>query len=325
MVIDSGQRNRESKGHIPGGRILRLLTLLLAGCGSVHFTDPRPPQLFRSTAEYTASAAAEPVVWMPVLDLFAEKTESCDTARAWTRGAIRAAFLAVQAPRLELQGADLSPTCAQAPDRTLDAAALQQQVAAAVAAFPGAHVRVVVVYANDIALPVPPAVHDALATLRAAGFLWVVGRDPVAPQLAPDQAVGWTFTYDPALPGALAALVAQQLPLQSDAAVDSGFRVLLGSGDLPRAREIKVCAASDGVSLVRAEPGGSATAVDTAQPPLFRVIFPQRVAVPKPQFSVQHAAVELEGCSAECDRYFTGFPGDLRRWDSTRGCLLEAR
>ena len=156
----------------------KLLAALLAGCGSVHFTDPNAPHLFRSKAQYTAGSAPEPLVWLPVIDIFSETAGGCDAARNWTLQTIRSAMLSAQGGGRELAGADLSPTCAQAPDRTLDLAALRQQIQSAAAAYPSAHVRVAVVYANDIALPLPGAIVDALHTLRPSAFLWTVTRSP---------------------------------------------------------------------------------------------------------------------------------------------------
>ena len=300
----------------------KLLAALLAGCGSVHFTDPNAPHLFRSTAQYTSGAIAEPLVWLPVIDIFSETAVACDAARSWTLQAIRAAMLAADPRGRELAGADLSPTCAQAADRSLDLAALRQQIQSAAAAYPSAHVRVAVVYANDIALPLPGTIVDVLRTLHDSTLLWTVARGPVSSQLRPDFVVEWTYTHDPALQQRLAASATAQLPLQSDTGADSGLRPVLGSGDLPRARAAKLCSATPGISLVRLSPDGSASPVTVDQPPLFRIRFAQRSAVPKSGFQAQQAGLEVEGCSANCGGYFTGYPGDLRRWDTTQGCLL---
>jgi hypothetical protein len=299
------------------------LALLLIGCGAVYFTEPNHPVLFRSKAQYSTATVAEPVVWMPILDLFAENGGSCPDARAWTLATINAAIVGAGGSGLELAGADLSPTCAQQPDRTLDLPSLRQQIATAVAQFPAAHVRAVIVYANDIALPIPNQVLDALLSLRSQGFLWTLALAPVTGQLTPDQQVPWTYTYDPALAQQLAQVATAQLPLQSDANSDSGFLPILGSGDLPRARETKLCSASAGVIVAGIPADGSSAPVDAHAPPLFEARFAQQVAVPRSQSSIQHAEVEVESCAANCDRYFSASLDDLRRWNTTRGCLLE--
>jgi hypothetical protein len=296
---------------------------MLAACGSVHFTDPNAPQLFRSKAQYATGARPEPVVWLPVIDVFAETASACDGARAWTLQTIRRAMLAADPAGRELAGADLSPTCAQAPARGLDLAALRQQIQSAVLAYPSAHVRVAVVYANNIVLPIPGGIVDVLQTLRASGFLWTLARPAVLSELTPDQNVEWTYTYDSTLQQQFAAAVAKDFPLQSDTGVDSGLLPILGSADLPKAREGKVCSATDGVSLIRLSRDGTSHSIVASQPPLFRKQFDQRYGVPRSQFAVQTAQVDVEGCSANCGGYFTGFPGDLRRWNTTTGCFLE--
>ncbi|MFN2547812.1 MAG: hypothetical protein ABR567_10295 [Myxococcales bacterium] len=301
---------------------LPLSTFLLVACGAVHFTEPNPPQLFRSVAQYTSDAVPEPVVWLPVLDLFTESgnAAACAAAHDWTLQAIHDAMTAIQAPQMELQHADLSPSCAQAADRSLDTNSLEQEIRSAVAAFPSAHVRVVVVYANDIALEVPGAIVDGLQTLRQGGLLWTMTRDPVSTQLASDRTIGWTFVSDPALRTAIGSAAALDLPLQTDS-IDDGEKPILGRDDLPRAREIKICAASQAV-VQNAAANGTPSPVDTRRPPTFRPQFTQHTAVPKSQFSLQHAKIDVEGCSAHCDRYFSARPGDLRRWETTAGCLL---
>jgi hypothetical protein len=301
-----------------------LLALFCAGCGAVHFTEPDPPALFRSKADYSSAAVAEPVVWLPVLDLFAESPEACDGARAWTLQSIRDAMTAAPAPHLELAGADLSPSCAQDPARALDAAGLQGEIENAVAAFPAGHVRVVIVYANNVELAVPDSVATPLVTLRQSGFLWTVARAPVSSQIAADQVIDWTFAADPALAQSLATAASHELPLQSDS-IDLSPQPIFAGGDLSRARSVKLCAADGLVTVANMAQDGSATEVNPGQPPVFEVEFAPRYALPRSQFQPQHASVEVEGCSDHCDRYVTFQPGDLRRWDTTRGCLLGAR
>src|SRR5438067_2870129 len=301
---------------------LPLCACLLTGCGAVHFTDPNPPQLFRSVAQYTSAAVPEPVVWLAVLDLFTESgnADACAAARVWTLQAIHDAMTAVRAPQMELPHADLSPSCTQAADRSLNTSLLEQQLRSAAAAFPSAHVRVVVVYANDIALEVPGTIVDGLQTLRQYGLLWTIARGPVSSQLASDRSVAWTFVSDPGLRKAIAAAAADDLPLQTDA-IDASAKPILGRDDLPRARELKVCAATQAV-VQHVAVDGTPSPVDRAGPPTFQPQFNQRYAVPKSQFAPQRAEVDVEGCMAHCDRFFTARPGDLRRWDTTQGCLL---
>jgi hypothetical protein len=184
--------------------------------------------------------------------------------------------------------------------------------------------RALIVYANNIALPAPDAVARGLQQLRANGVLWTLSRAPVTAQLKADHALEWTFTTDPALQGQLATALAVEFPLQSDVGVDSGPRPILGADDLPRAIAAKICSSTGGVAFLDFVYNGTAVPISISQPPHFRVQFQPRYAVPKNQFAVQSASFEVEGCAANCSRYFTRSPGDLRRWDSTRGCFLGA-
>src|SRR5947209_6317423 len=95
---------------------LRALTLLLASaCGAVHYGDPNPPQLFRSTVEYTSAVRSEPLVWMPLIDLFDESGTGCSGAQQWARQALRSAMRATSGDTVELTGALVSPQCDQPP------------------------------------------------------------------------------------------------------------------------------------------------------------------------------------------------------------------
>jgi hypothetical protein len=304
---------------------LPLLLTLLAGCGPVHFADPNPPQLFHSRVDYSTTAQAEPLLWMPLIDLFDESGTGCSDAQSWVLQAIRGAMRSIDAGSVELAGALVSKDCDQQAGRAVDAVALQQQIDAAQAALPAAHLRVIFVYANNIALPVPDAVAQGLSRLRPHGFLWTLAHAPVSTQVGGDQTRDWTYLHDGALQGALTTLLAPSFPLQSDRGADSGPRPILGADDLPRARAVKICSATASISFADFPGNGTAIPVDPAQPPRFRVQFVPQLAVPKGQFAPQHASFEVEGCSAGCGGYFTRAPGDLVRWDRTRGCFLEAR
>jgi hypothetical protein len=85
--------------------------VLLLSCGQVHFVETRPPRLFHAQAEWRTGAAPEPVLWMPVLDLFIERPQDCAPAKAWTLAAVRAAMSANEMFKIELGAQDLSPQC----------------------------------------------------------------------------------------------------------------------------------------------------------------------------------------------------------------------
>src|SRR3954468_10195112 len=118
-----------------------LLAFLVIGCGEVHFVEPYPPQLFRSKVQFTAMSIAEPVAWMTILDLFIEDADACASARQTTLAAVRVAVASLGGNQLELAAQDLAPDCRVRGRQPLDIAAVQGELAAAQAAFPGANVR----------------------------------------------------------------------------------------------------------------------------------------------------------------------------------------
>jgi len=303
------------------------LVVLMVGCGEVKFVDSHPPDLFHSADEYRTSPVAEPIVWMPVLDLFVETGGSCPEARSWTLQMIRAAMAVDGAPRVELAAQDVSPACNQPPRRAIDAVAAAAAFRSAARSFPGGHVRGIIVYANNIDLPVPATLSDSLTALRLAELpllFWAAARKQAADQLRADQAVAWTYAGDGAIQTALASVASTDLPLQSDAETQSGPRPLLPAAQIARARQIKACSVPTPVTLQGATPDGTAVAIDQGQPPRYSVQFRPRIALPRSQFTPaqQSVVVQVEVCAANCDRFLFYKPGDPpRRWNETRGCL----
>src|SRR3954468_20136958 len=150
--------------------------LLASACGAVHYADPNPPQLFRSTVDYSSTARSEPLVWMTLIDLFDESGTGCAAAQQWAAQTVRGAMQATSPDRIELAGATISPNCDQPPGRTVDAAALQAQIDQAAARRPSAHFKTIVVYLNNIRLPAPQAVIGGLAQLHQNAYLWVLAH-----------------------------------------------------------------------------------------------------------------------------------------------------
>jgi hypothetical protein len=78
------------------------------------------------------------------------------------------------------------------------------------------------------------------------------------------------------------------------------------------------------VTLQGATPDGTAVAIDQGRPPRYSVQFKPRIALPRSQFTPaqQSVVVQVEVCSANCDRFIFYKPDDPpHRWNETRGCL----
>jgi hypothetical protein len=304
--------------------------VLLLSCGQVHFVETRPPRLFHAQAEWRTGAAPEPVLWMPVLDLFIERPQDCAPAKAWTLAAVRAAMSANEMFKIELPAQDLSPQCNQPPERGLDIAAAQAALQRAREANPQLHLRPIVVYANNIDLAVAESLRVSLlgfkgaeaAQARPVPLVWSLSRQEVALQLGADNGVKWSYTGDSALAARIAAIAAADLPLQSDTNFRAGPLQLLTGQEMARARLFKVCTVPRGVTLAGAAGDGRATATDVAHPPLFSVDIPQRIGLPRSKFQPQVVTVPVEACEGNCERYFNFRPGEEPRpWNATPGCL----
>ena len=123
--------------------------------------------------------------------------------------------------------------------------AVQTAFANSQAVFPGAHVRPVIVYIDDIDLAAPSETAAAIDIVRfwpgGRPILWTVAYQPVTAQLHPDRSADWGFAGDPALATRLAAMVKADLPLQTTASLSSGPVPLLDAAQLETTREFKVC------------------------------------------------------------------------------------
>jgi hypothetical protein len=304
-----------------------LLALLLVGCGEVHFVDPNPPRLFRTSATYRSAAIDEPVVWIAILDLFFEDVSGCDWAREATLLSVRQGFAAAGTQQLELAAQDLSPDCRERGQVPLDVAGLRAQFDSAQAAFPGAHVRPLIVYVDDVDLPTSAEVLAALQAVRsrpdAPALLWTISHASVSAQLGADRAVSWSYAGDADLPNRVDAAVKTDLPLQTTAALSSGPVPLLSASQLETTREFKLCKNPD-AGASDYPPVGAAQILDRAHPPTIQFAVPQRVAIPKSLFQDSTFDMTVEGCTANCDRYYIGEPGaDPVRWDEANRCLLR--
>jgi hypothetical protein len=304
-----------------------LLALLLLGCGEVHFVDPNPPRLFRTAASYTSAAVDEPVVWIAILDLFFEDASGCDWAREATLLAVRQGFAAAGTRQLELAAQDLSPDCRERGQLPLDVQSVRAQFDSAQAAFPGAHVRPVIVYLDDVDLLTSAETLAALHALRsrpdAPALVWTISHASVSAQLGADRAIAWSYAGDGDLVNRVGTAVKTDLPLQTTAALSSGPVPLLTASQLETTREFKLCknpdASASNYPLV-----GPAHVLDRAHPPTIMFAVPQLVAVPKSQFQNSTFDITVEGCMANCDRYYIGEAGaDPVRWDEANRCLLR--
>jgi hypothetical protein len=304
-------------------RCIAVAAALLCACGA-EFIEPNPPRLSRVRIDHSASSAAEPAVWLVIADLFLEHDEDCAAAMAWLSASIHAAVPAQAPGALEVARLQVSP-CTQPNTRSIDLSAIDAALRAGEAAFPGHAVRAVLLYANNVLLPVPPSIARALDTARqqavARGALeprvWALLTASGAGTVRADRTLLWTYAGDAALTRQIAQIGADELPFTSDADVVTPALPLFGGGP-PGVRMFKVCEVDEGVETLGFARDGSPIPVDPAQPPRYRVTLPARLAMPRAQFQPLRAGLEVEACLDHCDRYYCDDPV---RWLAQQGCL----
>jgi hypothetical protein len=304
-----------------------LASALALSCGEVHFVDPHAPVLFRATARFEAATVDEPLVWLAVLDLIVEDSGDCAGVRDWTLSAIRAAFARASVPQIEIPARDLAPTCRRRGETALDVDAIVAAIQEAEASFPQGHVRAIVVYADDIQFPMPLQVGSALSKLRASlarpPYLWALSFDTTLAPAGAERIVPWTFSGDPAMQAGLAKVVDADLPLRT--ATQPGPLPLLPEDRLATTLAMKLCANPKGWTVVAGPPPGDTRDIDPNEPPQMVLEVPDATALPKSGYSPPTTTVDVEGCEANCDRYYVGEPGDPpQRWNTTFGCLLRS-
>ena len=308
-----------------------VLCAALCACGGTLFIEPNPPRLRRVAARYTTSSMPEPLVFLPLFDLYVEDPAGCAPAKSWFADAAHRAVLGLAPDASELAARDLAPRCTQREGVELDVSAVLAEVRAVALARPQAHLRPVILYANGLDLPLSASRSRSLVTLLASltaelgrpPLLWLVASKAVSAQLVPDQAQDWTYAGDPAMAAAMRSFAELTLPLQTEVGTVSQPLPLLGSADLESVQQFKLCSSDSSASLPGLPGPGVAARLARAAPPLWSVVLPAQVAARKSSFSTHTVRVGLEVCDLHCDRYTAIDPDQLQHsWDTVTGCQL---
>lgn len=289
--------------------------------------DPNPPRLFRNTAEFTSAAVSEPVVWVAVTNLFIENAGDCAWARQSSLAAVRQAIARAGGAQIEVSAQDLSPDCRRRSEMALDVNALRAGFGAAQTALPANNVRPLIVYVDNIDFPLiaePATIEQARSTISAfRGLLWTVSFPSVSSQLHADRSVTWSYAGDATVADRIGEVVKADLPLQSTAGAASGAVPLLDGSQLGVTREFKVCAVPPEAAPDSYPALGITHLLDGAHPPTIIFKLPQLLASPKSSFRSSTFKASVEGCTANCDRYFIREPGaDPFRWSAMPDCAL---
>ncbi len=313
------------------GHWIAAAAVALCACGGTLFVDPNPPRLRRAVAQYTTRASAEPLIYVPLIDLYIEDPNTCVFAKSWFLDAAQKAMQAATPNLLGLATQDLAPDCTQREGVALDVDGIVRDLRLLAANNPQAHLRLVILYANNLALPLPAARSQSLSTLSAKltalqgmpPLLWLVGSKVLARQLASDTALDWTYAGDPAMVTALHSATQLSLPLQTEVGTVSQQQPLLSGADLVRAQEIKLCGLDPEATVTGLPAPGLSARLDRAAPPAWQITLPPQLAASKALFSPHTVVAKVELCDGNCDRYYRVDPDQLQRgWDTINGCLL---
>jgi hypothetical protein len=307
--------------------VLSLAFFASAACG-VGFVEAQPPNLTTLQVKYSATSAAEPVVYGLLIDLDIPDPTACAAAMSWVEGFVQAAMLKADAGAIALPEQRLSGNgCAPLYSRSIDTLALSTAIAVVQAARPAAHVRPVLIYVNNLALPLAYGVSSGLTALH--GLVLSGGVHPLLWAVAPGQAIAsangivqssvvWTFSQDAQVATAVAALVASELPLQSSAGGGSG-PLAIAPDKLARVQMLKLCTSDATLTSTTLPQDGRPYAL--GDPPIFTFTLPATVAVPLAAFTLPSGSVVVEGCTAFCNHFVLGNDQDLGvPWSSVSSC-----
>lgn len=288
--------------------------------------DPYPAELERLPRSHVIPVQPAPVVYGLVFDLYLADAAECERVHQKLSSAMRAAMLPPGREGMELTAQDLSPGCSVPPgSRRFDTAAYNAAYAAAQQRFGANRVRPLLVYFNNLALPMSESLRFDLQTLRTAGsapLIWALTlQSSTRTDLPFDVSRTWTHSADPALTAPLEESARQVLPLDQLLPGPEGFPVFTAT-EQATILEFKGCTGAEKIAGLNFTYGPNATAVSAARPP--RVTVTLTTARPAARGTLQSQTVtyEVEVCRAHCDRSYEPPEGLAVIWHTTAGCQL---
>ena len=185
------------------------------------FVEPTPPTLVGGKRVFAPVPIVEPVVHALVVDFEIPDPAHCAATVARAEAVLRS--IAASGRSAALPTVHLAPGCRQLPFRFFDASLIEQPSREAEASFPGSAIRPVVLYVNNVDLPLPFGVTEGLRALRFSA----TAQGRLAPRvygLALEKArasggfdaVGsWTHAGDEAMWTAVEELIGREVPFES--------------------------------------------------------------------------------------------------------------
>ena len=287
---------------------------------------------------YRPPSAPSPLVWAAILDLEIPGETRCDRAVEALVDGIRDEALSIagqdlrDAPVVGLMPLQLALTdgvaCRQSDTRTFDPTRIAgswSRELRAVALDP-ADVRVLLVYATNLALELPVALRSNLrqlsAELRKLGIEseWVaLGPEVAVGELDVQDAVPWVSTLDPAFHDTVAGLLGRRWPFESLLHTPETVVPLATGSDAEGLWAWRLCASTPVVEPL-GEPLGQGVFAGS-RAPAYRVDlgFPSLLA--STEFRAPVVEVVWEGCYGLCDRASPGRSSESS-WLSRDSCSL---
>jgi hypothetical protein len=293
--------------------------------------DPNPPVLQRLDRTWSPPIENAPVVYALMLDLHLSLGSDCAGTKAQVASRVRSTLITPTTPGLELPLLDISPGCRQAPDRHFDPNALDVAIQGAERTYGSRHVRVLLVYVNNINLTVPETLQSDFAGLRILmagrgaplpiGWAMAVGVGQDNTLFA--RFVDWRYAGDPAMFSALAGVAAVELPFQALGQSPPNGVPLFTPQEAAPILEFKVCTSGDTrITPTGFQFDGKARRLDPAHLPTFSFAAPDAPPVMRSAFVTQPIRFSVEACTANCDHFARLQDGTVAIWDRRVGCIL---
>lgn len=320
---------------IPPRPIRALITLSVIGLGTsgceTRFVDPTPPQLVRLQKFLDVTVTEQPLVFGVILDLHLPDSGECARARDRLLATVRST-MASAAPQLaELAMIDLSPGCQQPSDRRIDFAAYNSELTSAQNRFPRKPVRPLLLYFNNIDLPLGTGLLNDFERFRVEAFLkgqplpliWGTAMPRTLQSgVAFDATFPWTFTTDPSLFDGIAETASRQLPLRVANATPPEGTPLFSTEEQGWVLEFKLCGTQPRITGVNFDLSGEAVVLQPSAPPRVKLALPEGPVL-RTEVEAERITFTIEACRQDCGRLYPTRSGSVV-WNETYGCLLEA-
>jgi hypothetical protein len=296
------------------------------GCDS-RFVDPYPPQLELLEREQQVGPRDAPLVYGLIFDLNLPNTAECFRVKSQITSRMRAVLLPAGREGLEMAVQDLAPECQQSGDRLLSTASYDAWLGRAQAQFGAARVKPVLIYFNNVNLPLPNSLQVQLSQLRfwslGPALVWGVTTPEAEQGVTYDNQSPWTYSSDGQLTAGLESAAKQQLPLLVVDAPPGGYP-LFTPAELASVRAFKACTPVPTLKGANFTFSQKAVTVNPADPPRLQVTVAAQPPAPRTQtIPTRSVRFKLEVCHEHCERLYTTPPeGELLAWDVTPRCLL---